>query len=201
MNITSAQRMNFFDGLASGWDEEDDYRQKQNRLKKIIRSLDINPGDKILDLGTGTGITLQPLADAVTDPMNVYGLDISWQMLKQSKEKHRLLVRGDCHSLPFGRNTFDVIFAFAVIPHIDDVNSLMHQVSNLLHKNGLFVILHLMSREIINDFHRKTGTAVENDMLPSREQLNKMGLRYGLQPAHFQENDNLFLWTATKIID
>ena len=88
-----------------------------------IKALHFEPGFKVLEVGTGTGLTL-PLYPKTVD---VHGVDLSANMLKQAqirlhKEglKNVTLHQMNAETLGFPDNTFDRINApsiFSVLPH------------------------------------------------------------------------------------
>ncbi|HEY4105975.1 MAG TPA: bifunctional demethylmenaquinone methyltransferase/2-methoxy-6-polyprenyl-1,4-benzoquinol methylase UbiE [Polyangiaceae bacterium] len=94
----------------------------QSWRKRTVRALALRPGDRILDLATGTAdLALQV---AVSEPgASVVGLDPSTKMLAVGAQKvaaaglaQRVsLVEGDAESLPFESQSFDgVCIAFGI---------------------------------------------------------------------------------------
>jgi len=80
---------------------------------KLISSL-IRPmsGRRLLDIGCGTGLSLEPFVDL---GMNLTGIDSSAYMLDKAAERlgHRVdLHRGAAEDLPFDDNTFDTALLF-----------------------------------------------------------------------------------------
>lgn len=72
------------------------------------------PGDRVLDICTGTGATLASLAGRVGETGLVVGLDFSSGMLKAAREKMRAnytvcLVQADCGRLPFKSGAFAAV--------------------------------------------------------------------------------------------
>ncbi|BBO85833.1 hypothetical protein DSCO28_63990 [Desulfosarcina ovata subsp. sediminis] len=72
------------------------------------------PGDIVLDICTGTGAALRPLAARVENTGVVVGLDFSSGMLRAAREKTRsnarvCLVQADCSRLPFKTGVFAAI--------------------------------------------------------------------------------------------
>jgi len=83
-----------------------------------IEKLEVKPGEKILEIGFGTGYSIQSLAKAVGEAGKVYGIDISDRMLeislkrvqKQGCSQRVDLTQGDAVKLPYGDNSMDAIF-------------------------------------------------------------------------------------------
>lgn len=88
-------------------------------------------GEKILDLGCGTGYYLRD---------GFVGLDISHNMLLKAKRKgKKLLVLGSADCLPFKNSSFDsVISMFGVLNHVE-LNRCMKEVDRVLKPNGIFI--------------------------------------------------------------
>ncbi len=199
MEVIQHERTKFFDNLAESWDAQEDYLPNQIRLGKFIEKLNIPKGSIILDIGTGTGIAMDPLQRAAGSAGKVVGIDLSGKMLRKAQRNHRNLILGDCHELPLPDDSVDVVFGFSVVPHIDDVELLIRQTSRVLKPGGSFYILHFMSREVINDFHRKAGTAVERDTLPCCRELDSLANENCLVKTAFEERSDLFFWAAKKV--
>lgn len=81
--------------------------------KKLFRVLDLQPGQKLLDLATGSGDILKEFLK--TNNITGFGCDRSERMLGFARKKlterglSSLLVRGDAFRLPFKDNSFDAV--------------------------------------------------------------------------------------------
>jgi ubiquinone/menaquinone biosynthesis C-methylase UbiE len=73
----------------------------------------IRPGDRVLDLGTGTGAVLRRLAARADAPREAVGVDRSASMLAAVRDlpKAWRLVCADATALPFPNESFDVVTA------------------------------------------------------------------------------------------
>jgi len=94
----------------------------------------------ILDLGCGTGM----LKEFLKVPM--IGIDISFEMLKKSKEKN---VLGDIEKLPFKDNSFATILSFTAIQNLDSADAALLEVKRILKQKGTFVLT------VLNKFEGK----------------------------------------------
>jgi len=82
----ATQHQEYFDQLASSWDREITVEGVEC-LSNIVKELSIRPGSHVLDIGSGTGILLPLLIEAVGDKGKITALDFSQNMLKQAKAK------------------------------------------------------------------------------------------------------------------
>ncbi|MEW5940700.1 MAG: methyltransferase domain-containing protein [Chloroflexota bacterium] len=77
-----------------------------------IEALDIQPGERALEIGCGTGQSLPMLASAAGEAGRVVGLDLSAGMLRVARKRGARihLAQGDGTRLPFASETFDALF-------------------------------------------------------------------------------------------
>jgi hypothetical protein len=98
----SEQHRKYFNEKAAHWDQMVEDKTLQG-LDLIIKGLEIKPGSVVLDVGTGTGILIPFLQEAVGDSGSIVALDLAEEMLKRAKEKHGEQVRyvqGDIVNTP-----------------------------------------------------------------------------------------------------
>src|SRR5262249_49645232 len=93
------------------------FSQPAHDLVDILRP---EPGSRVLDVGTGTGIVALNLRAAVRGG-TVVGADPSIEMLQRARPAaaHRI-VAGRTPGLPFRENTFDVVSASFVVSHLEN---------------------------------------------------------------------------------
>lgn len=115
--------------------------------REVIRSLGLQPGDRVLDIATGTGdLALLALKQA---PCRITGIDLSRQMLvraaaKAGRKNHGsryTLVQGNALQLPFPDETFSRAMVGFGIRNMDDVGGLFAEVYRVLKKGGRFSVL------------------------------------------------------------
>ncbi len=116
--------------------------------KILVDWLNIKAGDKMLDVCTGTGdVALECARRNYTD--KICGIDLSDEMLriamyKANKLHLRKIIRlqqGDCMSLPFKNNTFNIVtIGFGVRNLIDYAKGISEMVRVLKKGGKLFVL-------------------------------------------------------------
>lgn len=102
--------------------------------KAMIDFVNVEEGQKILDLGCGTGVLTNELSKNGAD---VIGTDLSKNMIDKAKSNYPNLTFQveDATKLPF-ENYFDTVFSNAVFHWIPNQEKLLHSVCNSLKNNG-----------------------------------------------------------------
>jgi ubiquinone/menaquinone biosynthesis C-methylase UbiE len=126
-------------------------RDRAGSLRTFIaQKANLSPGDRALDLCTGTGSVALELARCVGNQGLVIGLDFSRGMLKKAKEKaarlylHQLcLIQADASQLPFKCSSFHGVtcsHAFYELKGPERMNS-VRQVARVLKEGGRFCLM------------------------------------------------------------
>ena len=111
------------------------YFKEQRNLPGASRALEIGCGN-----GAGARILDRTFAFASIDALD---LDPQMVQLAQRKQRHwsgdRLhLATGDAQQLPYGDASFDAIFNFGIIHHLEDWQSGIREVARVLKPGGGF---------------------------------------------------------------
>ena len=120
------------------------------RIERVIRSLNIEPGAQVLEVGAGTGLSFS----AYPSHCQVTGIDLAPEMLEQAQEKidrnawrHLKVLEMDALNLKFADNTFDYVMAFHVVSVVPDVRRLMDEVLRVSKPGARIVVInHFRSR-------------------------------------------------------
>ena len=163
-----------------------------------IDLLEIQPGNRVLEVGVGTGLNL-PL---YSRDCNVMGIDISKEMLRKAEE--RVLTLGmvntklmvmDGSKLAFPDDSFDRVIATYVISAVPDPVKTLLEMRRVCKPSGHLVILNHFKSEnpVIGMFERllapvctKIGFNTELKLMPllervalSPDQMHRVNLMNG----------------------
>ena len=103
----------------------------------LIDLLEPQPGERILDLGCGTGHLTDRIAGSGADAI---GVDTAAEMIEIARSTYPdcRFVRGDARRLPFDRS-FDAVFSNAALHWVKEQDAALRSVAHALRSNGRFV--------------------------------------------------------------
>jgi len=109
-----------------------------------IARLALQPNDRVLEVGIGTGLNL-PLYPA---SVRLTGIDLSQEMLDKAVERVQTLAMPnvtlkvmDATSMDFGENEFDKVVATYTISAVPDPVSVLREMRRIVRPGGTIVIL------------------------------------------------------------
>jgi arsenite methyltransferase len=112
----------------------------------FLRALDPQPGERVLDVGSGPGFLAAAIADAVRPSGAVHGVDISEPLLavarahcadRQWVEFHH----ADATQLPFPDRDFDAVVSTQVLEFVRDVDAALAEIHRVVRPAGRVVIV------------------------------------------------------------
>jgi ubiquinone/menaquinone biosynthesis C-methylase UbiE len=193
-------RMDFFDRHASSWDET--YEHRTAKMAEVVTWFQLREGDTLLDVGTGTGILLPFLGQAIGETGRLAAMDFSYKMLDRAKGRPclgvRALINASVEWIPFQSGRFDCVTCFSAFPHFPNKRQALGEMVRVLKRGGSLFIAHLHSREEINQFHRQVGDAVVHDHLPPPEALQRLMTDSGLSDISVINEPGKFLARGKK---
>lgn len=137
---------------ASKWDERaktfDDRRFNYFRWmqRKLVSSLNLKEGQRLLDLGCGTGWAVHYAASLVHQRGEFYGIDISPKMIEKAEagssglQNIHFYKRG-ADQLPFDDDFFDFIISSNSFHHYFNPDKVLSEVYRVLKPGGRIYIL------------------------------------------------------------
>jgi ubiquinone/menaquinone biosynthesis C-methylase UbiE len=157
-----------------------------------LQKLDVKAGEKVLEIGFGTGHSLLALAGRVGTMGKVYGIDLSEGMfqvasnrLTQNGMSNRVELQcGDATHLPFSDHFFDAVFMSFVLELFDtpELPLVMRECQRVLDGTGRFGIVALSKKDytavrLYEWFHMRIPAYVDCRPIFVRQTMESAGFR------------------------
>lgn len=142
-----------FNRWAEAGEGEKMERHHLDITEKTIRFMELRPGERVLDLGCGSGWATRLLARLVADGPEgfgqVVGLDVSDEMIRQaraaSKEFENILyVWGSADKIPWEENFFDKVLSVESFYYYPDQDRALAELFRVMSPRGrMFILINL----------------------------------------------------------
>ena len=122
-------------------------RTNQGMARRTIELLDVQPGDRVLEIGFGPGVGVQLLGDLASSGW-VAGIDPSQEMVEQATARNAAgigtgrveLRRGSVEHLPFENATFDKTLAINSMQVWPDAVAGLREIRRVLRPGGTMAL-------------------------------------------------------------
>ncbi|NFA61713.1 class I SAM-dependent methyltransferase [Clostridium sporogenes] len=189
----------FFNNLAEKWDSM--CFHPKEKIEYILSKVDLKEGDRILDIGSGTGVLIPYLENKISNSGNIAALDIAENMLKVSKEKNKYsnleFIVGDFLEYE-SKKTFNCITAYSCYPHFKDKDRLADRAYDLLKEDGKLVIAHSESKEKINSRHKDVDHKIKSHILPNIKYTAELMEKHNFKTIYVEDNEEFYIYIGEK---
>lgn len=141
-----------FDGVAERYDLLNSilsFGQDARWRRQCVQAIAPQPGEKVLDLAAGTGVSSAAFADVGS---HVFPVDLSMGMLQVGKQHHPRLpfAAGDALALPFDDDCFDAVTISYGLRNVEDTVAGLRELLRVTRAGG---------RIVVNEFSTPTHPA------------------------------------------
>ena len=152
--LNKEETLRLFSGLPRRYDLAGallSFGQDPRWRRAMVRTVEARPGDRVLDVATGTGMVAEALVRRYE--CSVVGLDQSPEMLAGARAKldadpelaDRIeLVRGEAESLPFPDGTFDHLTFTYLLRYVADAGATLRELARVVKPGGRIASLEFM---------------------------------------------------------
>ena len=155
----------YFDERADEWEASGGC--ERNRVQGAVLSLAcVQEGDRVLDLGCGTGVMIPLYLEAKV--ASATGVDLSTRMVACAREKFQGVEGVDfiaADALDLDENhPYDAVVIYNAYPHFMDKPALVEKVYRLLKPGKRFVVAHGKGKDDINRHHQAVAAGVSSGL-------------------------------------
>jgi ubiquinone/menaquinone biosynthesis C-methylase UbiE len=200
--IGNPRQKEFFDQNADQWD-----RISVHDLDKvgfITGLLELNGDERIMDVGTGTGVMI-PFYERSLTSGHVLAIDYSENMISMARRKYppeghtRITFEvKDLYDID-DIDAFDSVVCYSCFPHFPDQSRAVSIFQRALRMGGSLMIAHSCSRDRINQVHKEGGSAISHDYLPDMKAMKMMMTSAGLRISYTKDDEDYFIIIGHKV--
>jgi demethylmenaquinone methyltransferase/2-methoxy-6-polyprenyl-1,4-benzoquinol methylase len=138
--MVAADAERIFTGIARSYDRVAtilSFGQDPRWRRRLVDAISASPGDRVLDVATGTGMVANELVRRYG--CAVVGLDQSADMLAVARTRHNVfeqLVEGRAERLPFPDASFDHLTFTYLLRYVDDPALVMRELARVVKPGG-----------------------------------------------------------------
>jgi phosphatidylethanolamine/phosphatidyl-N-methylethanolamine N-methyltransferase len=174
--------------------------------RRAIRRMALEPGERVLEIGVGTGINLclYPSACEVT------GIDLSRAMLDKARartaaasHKRIRLLEMDAADLRFPDNSFDVVYAAYLVSVVPDPIAVVGEMKRVCRPGGRLVILnHFRSAHpMLASIERLISPLTVHIGFKSDLELESLVRRAQLEVRHLEKVNVPPIWSLVTCVN
>ena len=187
----------FFTSCAEHWDGM--RAENPQRLRALVHMTGLQPGSRVLDVGSGTGVLLPYLHEVVGAGGELVAVDFSSGMLERARKKFAGLGNiifqvQDVMQMPEtdAAVKYDAVVSLNFFPHMGaHKKDYIAKMRQLLRQGGKLVIMHDISRDRVNAIHGACEH-VREDRLPDAAVVAGWLQEAGYRDITTVDNDEIY---------
>lgn len=129
------------DKLNARWDLYDYCEPSIDIHLHALKALQLTGNETVLDLGCTDGAVLRKLRENLSHSGRLIGLDINQTIFAEAQKKYRDMefIEGTANNIPLPDKSVDVVTAFFVMYHAENIPKALQEISRVLKDNGKVV--------------------------------------------------------------
>lgn len=167
----------------------------------LIQVANPTPGERVLDVGCGTGIVARRVASRLAGSATVTGFDLNLNMLavaKAAAEREGLQIEwreGNAEQLPFPDSSFDLVLCQFALMFVGNKATALAEMRRVVRENGRVLVSvwqgldrHPFYRTLHEVIQRRLGMSVLQDILALgyAAELREMALGAGFRQVEIE---------------
>ena len=192
------ERRGYFNDIALDWNEMVPFA---DRFSILLNKCNIGPGEKVMDIGAGTGRSSVSLEAMVGTGGKVVSVDFAFLMMQEAQKfPHNGALKYVCADalyLAFRDNYFDKIICYSAFPHFRDQKRALLEMKRVLKPGGTLFIIHIEGSKTLNAFHKNLGGAVGEDVLPAGIEMQMLMQKCRLVNIEVIDSESLY-WASAQ---
>ncbi|MGQ9550898.1 MAG: class I SAM-dependent methyltransferase [Candidatus Bathycorpusculaceae bacterium] len=196
-------RKTYFNDAAETWDQRFYTPKLATFLEQLVSKFGLKTGYNVLDVGTGTGVLIPFLLQAIGPTGSVTAIDFAERMVQicRSKYSHLKNVTVKLHDveeeeLPL--ESFDAVTCFGLFPHLDKKEKALHNLNSALKTGGTLIIAHALSSQEVKAHHKSALPPVVNDTLPEDKEMRRLLSRTGFTEICIKDEPGCYFCLSKK---
>ena len=131
-------------------------KSEKSLRKRGLEMLRLKKGEKVLEIGFGTGTTLVKIAKYVGFEGEIHGIDLTPEMVAIAKElfsknkvRNARIIEGDARDLPYEKRYFDAVYIASTLELFDtpDIPLVLKEIRRVLKSRGRLCVISIPKEE------------------------------------------------------
>jgi ubiquinone/menaquinone biosynthesis C-methylase UbiE len=162
-------------------------RQHKTETNWTLELMNIQQGDRILELGCGAGYAIKLILEKNLAE-EIVGLDISPTIIRSARmrnkkaisEKRVILIQANFNKLPFHNENFNTIFSIQTIYFWTEIAATLSEIFRVLKPNGVLILTFSDGKE--DETWEGIRGITENQVIPSMMNVGFKDISYDRGP-------------------